>query len=72
MISCLVLLLFLDAFVVVQLFAVNADAANHLVCLLYVVDVDLVVVAVAVLFLLPDDVLDELHVEEDVEEDVDA
>ena len=73
MIGYLVLLLFVDAsLVVVQLFVVDVDlaslmlldsrAANHLVCLLYVVDVD-------VLFL-SDDVLDELQVEEDVEEDV--
>ena len=73
MIGCLVLLLSADAFlIVVQLFVVDADlvplmlfdpdVANHLVCLLYVVDV--------VVLFVHDSVLDELQVEKDVEEDV--
>ena len=80
MIGCLVLLLFADAssFDAVRLFAVepdsavlillDVDAVIYFVCLLEAVGVGFVVVVVVVF--LPDDVLDELQVEEDVEEDV--
>ena len=53
-----------------MLILLDVDAVIYLICLLYVVDVEFVVVVV---LFLPDDVLDvldELQVEEDVEEDV--
>ena len=50
-----------------MLILLDVDAVIYLVCLLYVVDVEFVVVVV---LFLPDDVLNELQVEESVEEDV--
>ena len=57
----------------VVLTLLDVDAVICLVCLLWVVDVEfvvVVVVVVVVVLFLPDDVLDELQVEEDVEDDV--